>query len=508
MAGALQLPFPWIDGLTQRQQKQIYDDFQAVAKVLKHSGHRPVTLVIAASNSSAAGKANADYKCNGSNDAAQIQAAINELDKAGGGGGRLMFLEGTYTTGATVITVSGATSSVTLEGQDRNTTYINSAATSAFRASGAGHAVVFRNMNIATSAVGGAVIEATTAQVEVDGCQLTGFRGFYGNYGIGGQAARITNNSISVSGTNCRGVQFVDGTNEYCVGNTIVVGGAGMGIRNQPGGLGFVCSAYIADNYVLQSVKSAGAVGIYLGWNFFDYTTDSTIVGNRVNNFGTGIQVDGGFDVLVQGNHVVGCTIGIDTANNNNTTVNQVFIAGNFVDATTGGTAHIRVQLEASGTSDVVIAFNKLRGTAPAYAIVIAAGCDNCGIFFNDTYQGYTTGAVSDSGTATRRETSMFSSGVLIPAGGTTNQVLKKNSNVDQDVSWALDPAIDIAAAKGDLLVALATDSLSRLGVDRDGQLLMTDSTETLGVKWGPKITISPTQPASPRPGDIWIDTT
>ena len=68
--------------------------------------------------------------------------------------------------------------------------------------------------------------------------------------------------------------------------------------------------------------------------------------------------------------------------------------------------------------------------------------------------------------------------------------------------------AASIVQAKGDLLVGIAAGTLDRLPVDRDGQLLVTDSGTALGVKWGPKLTVGNTAPTNPQPGDIWSDTT
>jgi len=54
---------------------------------------RTATLVVAASDSSAKGKANADYVCDGTDDQVEIQAAIDALPA---GGGKVVLLEGIY----------------------------------------------------------------------------------------------------------------------------------------------------------------------------------------------------------------------------------------------------------------------------------------------------------------------------------------------------------------------------------------------------------------------------
>ncbi len=68
--------------------------------------------------------------------------------------------------------------------------------------------------------------------------------------------------------------------------------------------------------------------------------------------------------------------------------------------------------------------------------------------------------------------------------GGTTGQVLAKNSNTDMDFTWtAIDPLV-ILDAKGDLITATAADTPARLAVGTNGQVLTADSTTATGLKW------------------------
>ena len=71
--------------------------------------------------------------------------------------------------------------------------------------------------------------------------------------------------------------------------------------------------------------------------------------------------------------------------------------------------------------------------------------------------------------------------------GGTTNQVLAKNSNTDMDFKWVADASgipATILDAKGDIIAATAADTASRLAVGANGTVLTADSAEATGLKW------------------------
>jgi hypothetical protein len=74
--------------------------------------------------------------------------------------------------------------------------------------------------------------------------------------------------------------------------------------------------------------------------------------------------------------------------------------------------------------------------------------------------------------------------------GGTSGQVLAKNSNTDMDFVWVTSDDANaiqnsIVDAKGDLIGATAADTPARLAVGTNGQVLTADSTAATGLAWG-----------------------
>jgi hypothetical protein len=106
---------------------------------------------------------------------------------------------------------------------------------------------------------------------------------------------------------------------------------------------------------------------------------------------------------------------------------------------------------------------------------------------------GWTTPAdtdlVKDGAAAIRTLGNGIDTSLLDLKGGTTNQVLAKNSNTDLDFKWVADatgiPAT-IFDAKGDIIAATAADTADRLAVGTNGQVLTADSTTATGLKWAP----------------------
>lgn len=107
---------------------------------------------------------------------------------------------------------------------------------------------------------------------------------------------------------------------------------------------------------------------------------------------------------------------------------------------------------------------------------------------------GWTTPAdtdlVKDGAAAIRTLGNGIDTSFLDLKGGTSGQVLAKNSNTDLDFVWVAQDdsnAIQnaIVDAKGDLITATAADTPARLAVGSNNQVLIADSSTATGLKWG-----------------------
>jgi hypothetical protein len=95
------------------------------------------------------------------------------------------------------------------------------------------------------------------------------------------------------------------------------------------------------------------------------------------------------------------------------------------------------------------------------------------------------TDLVKDGAAAIRTLGSAIDTSLVDLKGGTTGQVLAKASNTDMDFTWSAADPLSILDAKGDLISATAADTPARLAVGANGTVLMADSAESTGLKWG-----------------------
>lgn len=101
------------------------------------------------------------------------------------------------------------------------------------------------------------------------------------------------------------------------------------------------------------------------------------------------------------------------------------------------------------------------------------------------------TDLVKDGAAAMRTLGSAIDTSMMDLKGGTTDQVLAKNSNTDMDFKWVTSDDANaiqnaIVDAKGDLITATAADTPARLAVGTNGQVLTADSSTSTGLKWAP----------------------
>ena len=110
------------------------------------------------------------------------------------------------------------------------------------------------------------------------------------------------------------------------------------------------------------------------------------------------------------------------------------------------------------------------------------------------------TDLVKDGAAAIRTALGGVDTSFVDLKGGTTGQVLAKASNTDLDFVWSADAAgipATIVDAKGDLIAATAADTVARLAVGSNNQVLTADSTASTGLKWATPSGLSWTQAAT-----------
>lgn len=67
---------------------------------------------------------------------------------------------------------------------------------------------------------------------------------------------------------------------------------------------------------------------------------------------------------------------------------------------------------------------------------------------------------------------------------GTNGQILIADSAQTLGIKWAVDSVADLVTTKGDLVAATAADTLARVAVGANGTILVADSTQSAGIAW------------------------
>lgn len=76
-------------------------------------------------------------------------------------------------------------------------------------------------------------------------------------------------------------------------------------------------------------------------------------------------------------------------------------------------------------------------------------------------------------------------------AVGSNGQVLIADSTQTLGVKWGVLPSLDVITSKGDLIVGTAADTVQRLAVGANNAVLTADSAETTGLKWATAPSVS-----------------
>ncbi len=335
------------------------------------------TIVVAASNSSAKGKAQADYVATGTNDDVTIESAIAALPATGGS---VVLLDGTYNIG----NAAGDGIDITKS----NVSII-----------GSGKATILKRQG--DTATNDGVIAATSvSRIAIADLAIDGTKATY-------------------TGTQNRGIYFSSAVTNSQIRNTYIHDNDGTGI--------YVDSSSNNNTFKDNDLQSNGEYGgivivssnsnIISGNNLQSNTTygiwlvastNNTVTGNNVqSNTGTGIEMfNGANNNIVTGNTLQSNTqigISIDTANNNS-------ITGNKLYDNTGSGSNSSIVLATADAN--TIANNDITDTAgTGYAINISNSASDNNYVTGNRYSGTGAANISDSGTGTMLASQLANSG-------------------------------------------------------------------------------------------------
>jgi parallel beta-helix repeat protein len=309
---------------------------------------RAATLVVAASNSSAAGKASADYVCTGTNDHTVINSAITAL---GTNAGKVVLLEGLFAIAASI----NLPSNVSLEGQGDATVLQIPNANNA----------TFNMIQNADSTNGNTGIDVSNLKIDGNNANNT-----TGTQMIGVKFTKVTYSTIeNITVTNMRtdGIYLLSSDNNTITGNT-VTSSILAGIRL------VTCKGNTVFGNVCQGGNNTG-IAMYTSCTY------NLISGN-----------------ICQGNNYNGLTIDSSTMN---------AVLGNMCVENSQVTHNTYDNILLSNSAN----YNNVQGNTcrqgaltnkPKYGIEVATNnCTGNLITNNDLTTGGATGAFSDLGTST-----------------------------------------------------------------------------------------------------------
>ncbi|NVM21302.1 MAG: right-handed parallel beta-helix repeat-containing protein [Desulfobacterales bacterium] len=266
---------------------------------------RTVTLVVAASNSSARSKAQADYICDGTSDEVEIQAAIDALPA---GGGEVQLLEGIFIITDDIL----PTDYCILSGTGWGTIIRQSTAVthSAIRTINKQY-VIIRDLKVEAQGLGlyhGIFLDDDSSYCIVENCWVD--EGKDDDIAIGGSFHRIINNLCTGTGTaTSSGIEGEAGSHDIIVqGNTVVGLPAGIDWNAGAEESRFY-NIVICDN-IVSNIASGGLIKYGIGLTLGTAEDINSIVANNIITGGTeeaelnGIFLSKVKDVTVQGNTI------------------------------------------------------------------------------------------------------------------------------------------------------------------------------------------------------------
>lgn len=369
-------------------------------------GARSSTSTVAASNSSTAVKASADYVCDGVNDEATINSAINSLGVVGG---RVVLLEGTFNIDmdATSFKSIVMPSNITLEGQG------NSTILKAPTGGATGNMKFILNSDTTNG----------NSNIVVRNLMIDGNKGATGRTTTKGiELSKVTN--VLIENVFClnmkaqHGVALLSSTSNAWVINCTFNGGWGIHINGSP-----CYNIEVRGNTFLN----ATAVPLIIAGSSSPNENYGIIVADNYFNVGSGaaVSISNTKNITFIGNIVTGFTneaVGINT-NSTNVIVsnNQIYgnqkegiklnslsvgciVSGNFVGSNSTVTNLGYSNILVAGTNNTVQGNVCRAGTntnKPKYGIEVISGATGNFVTNNDLTTGGTTGAFLDSGTGT-----------------------------------------------------------------------------------------------------------
>jgi len=394
------------------------------------SGARSATLVVAASNATAAEKAGADYVCDGTGDEVEINGAIAALASANGG--RVQLSSGTFTLANPIVMSTNYTS---VAGQGIWATVItlaNGANCSGFIYTGTANVQFFSlerlkfDGNVSHNSGGYGIYIAPTAagtfwdfyarDVYVENVGVDGFYAYDGHgyvldhfiaeacggFGVNFPTSAVAEAEVrngTFKSNTAGGIYMgmaggIVAENEVadCSPVGIVLAGTGSIATNNEvysnAGVGIHCTAtgcLIFGNYV----KSNSGYGIYLAG------VGSTASNNMVNgNSSYGIYLSGSVDCRASNNMIwYNAQHGIYCSASNAT------IIGNTLYENSKANVNIYDEIHISG-SNVVVSSNQINGVNTSkYGINVAGGTSSIAVW--NVITGEQTAATNDGGTNT-----------------------------------------------------------------------------------------------------------